>query len=138
MIKVPSPEELIQIFQKDAFACFTGCEIIEAEEGRARVRMVIRPQHLNGVGLLHGGAVFTAADLACAVAANSHGRVAVTLSCAVTYMSPATGKSIVATASEIAHSARIGTYSIDVVDEASGKLITSLQATAYITDKRVI
>ena len=92
MSKKPTPERLIQYFQNDAFARFAGCEIVEAGEGWAKVRMVIAPHHLNGVGLVHGGAVYMAADLAGAVAANSHGSVAVTLSATATYMKPRQGR----------------------------------------------
>ena len=137
MTQKPTPEELKRFFLKDEFARFVGCTIIEAGEGRAKVRMEIGPHHLNGGGLLHGGAVFTAADLTGAVAANSHGRFAVALSCTVTYMKPAKGRAIVATAREISRRRKIGTYVIDVIDEDSGELVASLQETAFITDKNI-
>lgn len=137
MTRKPTPEELKQFFSKDEFARFVGCAVIEAGEGRAKVRMEIGPHHLNGGGLLHGGAVFTAADLAGAVAANSHGRFAVALSCTVTYMKPAKGRAVVATAREISRSRRIGTYVIDVIDEDSGEPVASLQEIAFITDRDI-
>ncbi len=135
MIRKPTPEELIRHFQNDAFARFTGCEIIEAGEGWAKVRMGIDRHHLNGVGLVHGGAVYMAADLAGAVAANSHGHVAVTLSATATYMKPGQGGSILATAREVSRSRKIGVYAVDVIDEASGETIASFQQTAFVTEK---
>jgi acyl-CoA thioesterase len=132
-----SPERLIQYFRKDEFARYVGCEIVEAAEGMAKVRMEIRPHHLNGVGLLHGGAIFTAADLAAAVAANSHGRVAVAVSCTVIYMKPASGKAIVATAREISRSRKIAAYEVNVVDEQSCETVASFQGTAYRMDKDI-
>jgi acyl-CoA thioesterase len=137
MSQAVSAEKLIGYFQKDEFARFIGCEITDAGEGWAKVRMEIRPHHLNGVGILHGGAIFTVADLAGAVAANSHGNVAVGISCTVTYMKPPKGKSIIATAREISRSRRIGHYDIDIVDGDSGEAIATFQGTAYFTDKDI-
>ncbi len=130
-------ERLKKYFSRDEFARFIGCDIVDAGEGWAKVRMEIGPHHLNGVGLLHGGAVFTAADLAAAVAANSHGRVAVAVSSTVIYMKPARGKAIVATARETSRGRRIGTYAIDVVDEDSGETVSTFQETAFITEKDI-
>ncbi len=132
-----SSEGLKKYFSKDEFARSIGCEIVDAGEGRAKVRMEVRPQHLNGVGLLHGGAIFTAADLACAVAANSRGRVAVLVSSTVIYMKPARGKAIVATARELSRTRKLGTYTVDVVDEDSGETVSTFLGTVSIADKDI-
>ena len=51
----------------DKFCRFNGMEVISVEKGFARTKMEVRPQHLNGLGTVHSGAIFTLADLAFAV-----------------------------------------------------------------------
>ena len=66
-------EDLKRFFKRDRFAEFLGIELLEAGEGYARSRMQIGEEHLNGIGTVHGGAIFTLADFTFAVASNSHG-----------------------------------------------------------------
>lgn len=66
---------LKEFFGKDRFAADAGCEIVEASEGHAIVRMTVEERHLNAGGVCQGGAIFTLADLANAVCTNSHGQL---------------------------------------------------------------
>ena len=68
---MPSLEELRERFREDRYATqLTGADILEAEPGRALVGLRLRPDHLNANQKVMGGAVFTLADFAFAVAAN--------------------------------------------------------------------
>jgi len=51
-------------FERDRFARYVGVELVEVSEGKAVARMKIREHHLNGVGIVHGAAIFSLADLA--------------------------------------------------------------------------
>ncbi|RLD69552.1 MAG: phenylacetic acid degradation protein, partial [Bacteroidetes bacterium] len=51
-------ENIRKFFKKDRFAEYVGIELVEVSEGRAKVRLKIRQEHLNGVDLVHGGAIF--------------------------------------------------------------------------------
>ena len=66
-----------EFFARDRFARHSGIELLEVSEGFARAKMPLGPFHHNGIGTVHGGALFTLADLAFAAASNSHGTVAV-------------------------------------------------------------
>ena len=70
-------ERIKSFFQRDRFAALAGIELLEVSPGYAKVKMPIDERHLNGVSCVHGGAIFTLADFALAVASNSHGTVAV-------------------------------------------------------------
>ncbi len=65
------------IQQRDAFCRLTGVVIEEVSAGYARGYLEAGPQHLNSVGCVQGGAIFTLADTLFAAASNAHGRVAV-------------------------------------------------------------
>jgi acyl-CoA thioesterase len=92
--------------------------------------MEVKPFHLNGVGLVHGGALFTLADFAFAAAANSHEEVAVAINASISYLKGIKTGTLYAEAEEISNSRKISVYSIKVTDEA-GQLIAMFHGMAY-------
>ncbi len=123
-------DELKTIFQQDHFAAHTGIEIVETGDGCARTRLVLRPHHVNGLGTIQGGAIFTLADLAFAVAANSHGVKVIGLNASVNWVRAARGGVLTAEAREVSCSRRIATYTVTVTDD-DGRLIATFQGTGY-------
>ncbi len=75
-----------EFIESDRFAKHCGIELIDVGDGWARAQMRIEDHHLNGVDVVHGGAVFSLADLVFAAAANSHGTVAVAINASIWYM----------------------------------------------------
>jgi len=49
---------------------------VQVAPGQAEVRMPLDQRHLNGAGIVHGGAIFSLADVAFAAASNAHGTLA--------------------------------------------------------------
>ena len=117
-------------FRKDLFAGFVGIDLIEAGNGRAKARLPIGDRHRNGLGLVHGGAIFTLADLAFAAAVNSRGRAAVAIHCSISYLKAAAGDVLFAEAEEISCGPKIAAYTIRVTD-ASGEIIALFEGMAY-------
>jgi acyl-CoA thioesterase len=120
-------------FEKDRFARqTTGVRILEARVGFARTEMTVGPEHLNSVGVLQGGALFTLADFAFAIASNSHGVVALACQAEVTFLKPVTsGATLTATAEEIARTRRLSTCVVRLTDE-QGDLVALFKGIAYI------
>jgi len=82
------------LFSGDAYATkTTGAVLDEARENYARCHLVLGPQHKNANGQVMGGAIFTLADFAFAVAANGPGMETptVTLSSQIQFLAPARG-----------------------------------------------
>ncbi len=50
------------------FFCLAGIEVVHTEEGRATLKMSVRPDMHNGVGWLQGGLLVALADEAMALA----------------------------------------------------------------------
>lgn len=117
-------------FDKDTFAQYCGIELVEAENGHSEARLKILPHHLNGVGTVHGGMIFSLADLAFAAACNSHGTVAVAINVNIQYLKAVSGGGLVARAREVSLSRKIGTYAVEVTDD-EGNLVASFQGMAY-------
>ena len=75
----PLFSDYLKIFEKDRFAKTSGIRLLEASPGYAKAEMVINENHLNAVGVVQGGAIFTLADFTFAVASNSHGKMALAI-----------------------------------------------------------
>ena len=115
----------------DPFARSLGVELIEVAPGYAKLAMVVREDMLNSHDTAHGGAVFSLADAAFAVASNSHGPLAVALEVSIHYVAPAyPGDRLVAEAREESQGRRIGVYRLQVTNQ-EGTLVAVAQATAY-------
>ncbi len=109
-------------FNNDAWAKEVGIELMEFSAGRAKVRMMIEKKHLNGHGTVHGGAIFTLADTAFALASNSHGIPAAAINAHISYVKSATAGTLYAEAAESSLSPKIATYSVIVTDDTGGKI----------------
>ncbi len=124
-------EHISTAVDNDRFAEHTGIELVEVSKGYARAEMKVEEKHLNGLGLAHGGAIFTLADLAFAAACNSHGIDAVAVNINISYFKPAKlGQILTAEAKEISLSRKLGNYNISVFNE-DGQQIAAIQGTAF-------
>jgi acyl-CoA thioesterase len=105
-----------QFFSKDAYAHEAGIELMEVGEGRAAVKMQITDRHRNSHGTVHGGAIFTLADTAFALASNSHGVPAAAINAHISYVKSATSGTLFARAEEFSINPKIATYTVRVTD----------------------
>lgn len=119
-----------EFFKNDRFAEHCGIELVEVGEGRAKTRMKIEDRHLNGVNVVHGGAIFTLADLAFAAASNSHGTVAVAINASIWYVKAGLSGTLFANAREVSLNPKLATYSIEVTDDA-GEIIAVFEGMVY-------
>lgn len=95
-----------------------GMELLACEPGRALMRMVIRPLHLNGHRICHGGFIFTLADSTFAFACNSHNRNTVAAGCAIEFLRPAhEGDVLTCEGLEQTLSGRHGIYDMKVTNQ---------------------
>jgi len=103
--------------ERDRFAAHTGIKLEEVSPGYARVSMAVEDYHLNGMNMVHGGAIFTLADFAFAAAANAAGQATVSISASISFMKSSRGKILTAEAREVSASRRVVYYQMDVFDE---------------------
>jgi len=115
---------------KDQFAIKTvGIELIEAEPGKGRAKLRLEEKHLNGLGIVQGGAIFTLADFALAAASNFDSP-AVSIQANISYFKAVSSGTLYATAIEESRTTRLGTYLIRITNE-SDELLALMQATVY-------
>ena len=111
-------EEVQRVFRNDRFATDAcGCRVVEASRGHAVCEFDITPGHRNETGGVMGGAIFTVADLAFAVASNVGEPVTVSVSSSIEFMSAAKGEKLIATADVDKNGRTLGFYNCLVTDE---------------------
>ena len=125
-----------KIFSRDRYAALSAIEILEAGIGFCRARMTIEDKHLNSVDIVHGGALFTLADLAFAVASNSHGQVALAINAHITFLHAVSDGTLIATATEVDEPGRLGTYNVIITDE-NDKKIASFNGMVYRKNQQI-
>jgi len=124
-------KKIKKFFKKDTFAEHVGIELLELSEGKAKARLKIKEDHLNAVDVVHGGAIFTLADLAFAAASNSHGTVALAINANISFLkSVGKGATLTAEAKEISRNPKLATYSILVTNDEK-ETIAIFQGTVY-------
>ena len=124
-------DSIARFFERDRFAKENGIHVLEVRPGFARTQMTVEPRHLNSIGILQGGALFTLADLAFAVASNSHGVVAVACQADITWFKAVQSGRLTATAEEISRTRKLSTCLIRVTDE-NGELVALFKGVAYV------
>lgn len=116
--------------RRDRLAQHLGIELVEVGEGCAVAEMEVQPHHLNGVDLVHGGALFSLADFVFAAASNSHGRVAVAINAHISFVKAATGGRLRAEGRETSLGPKLATYDI-VVSDGEGREVALFQGMVY-------
>ena len=116
----------------DPFAAYLGIIIEDVSEGYARLSLKVRPEYLNAVGRAHGGAVGMIIDQAFAVAANSRGVSAVSLTMTASYHAGAPcGSTLVAEARPVDLKKKVSTWDIVVRTREENTLIATARGIAY-------
>lgn len=111
-----------QFLNADTYAQENGIKLIEAGCGHARVAMQIQPKHLNSHGTVHGGALFTLADCAFAIASNSHGIPAAAINASISYLTAAREGRLIAVAEEFAKNKKLASYTVIITDEHENRI----------------
>lgn len=125
-------EQAKKFFSADAFAVErAGARIEEIGEGFALCSMAYGSQHLNAAGTVMGGAIFTLADFAFAVAANGGGKKTVSLSSQISFMAAPKGGMLYAKAQLIKEGGHTCFYSVDITD-GENRRIAAVSVTGYI------
>lgn len=86
----------------DAASRTLGIELVDASAGSATVSMLVTEAMVNGLGVCHGGVVFTLADTAMAIASNSSGVPTLASAASIELLAPsAVGDRLSATCTEV-------------------------------------
>lgn len=109
-------------FMLDRFATHGGCTIEKIEDGYAQCSMTLTENHLNAAKTVMGGALFTLADFAFAVAANWNRPLTVSQSSSISFLGVAKGQRLTAEAQLIKDGRTVCYYTVTITDER-GKIV---------------
>jgi len=102
--------------------------------GYACAVMKVKPELLNGVGVTHGGAIFSLADVAFAAASNAHGPVALALNVNIHFLKATTeGDILTAIAREENLTRKTGLYRLEVRN-GNGEMVALAEGLVYRRD----
>ena len=105
--------------------------------GQARLSMVVRSDMVNGLGLCHGGIIFSLADSTMAFASNAYGAHAVAQHAGVTFIRPGRlGETLTAVAEERSRSGRSGIYDVRVTGSSDGSVVAEFRGHIRLTGGR--
>ena len=111
-------EEVRELFGNDRFATEAcGCRVLEASRGHAVCAFDIAPIHLNAMGNVMGGAIFTLADFALAIACNMGEEPTVAVNNTIEYLNSSKGSALIATCDADKSGRNLGFYTVEVKDD---------------------
>ncbi len=115
------------MWQADRASRELGMRLDAATPGHARLCMTITGAMANGLGICHGGFIFSLADSAMAFASNQRGDTAVAQHASISFIRPArVGEMLVAEAVERTRAGRSGIYDVRVTT-AGGDLVAEFR-----------
>lgn len=123
--------------ENDRFCRVNGIRITKLEEGLAEGELEVGENHLNGLGIVQGGALYTLADFTFAGAVNSFGVQGISMSSSTAYLRPGTGKRIFAKARLVNKSRRTAVFDVDVFNE-QGKILQHNTITGFLFEDRPV
>jgi len=131
-------EEIFELIKSDPFAKRMGVEMLLVEEGRAVARMELTDSHRNFLGMVHGGAIFSLADVAFGAAANSWGTRSMAIHITIDYLAaPGDTPWLEAEVCKTGRAGRACHYGMEVRN-SSGEVIAVLSGWAYQTKKDLL
>ena len=107
------------------FGNYLGVKISEIKIAYAKCELAIREDFMNPHGTVHGGVIFTLADIAAGTAASTYGQACTTLDAHIQFLAAAKKSHVLyCEANEIKHGKTISVYETRMTDE-TGKLIST-------------
>ena len=126
------------LLRRDRFSRALGIELVEARPGRVILAMTVARRHLNCFGMAHGGVLFTLADTAFGMAANTHGTIAVAIDTNIAFaVAVKEGDRLTARATETARGRRTAVYRVEI-ERQDKAVVAAFGGTVYLTGRPIV
>ena len=120
----------------DKFICqLIGINLLEVGVGHAKAELVIKPEHMNGVGICQGGVLFSLADYALAAASNYNEDSVLSLDVSISYCRPVTSGRSVAEAKETCRT-RTTALGDAIIRDEQGRVICMARSRGFVKQAR--
>ncbi|HYK57438.1 MAG TPA: hydroxyphenylacetyl-CoA thioesterase PaaI [Flavisolibacter sp.] len=131
-------EVVTKMMREDLFSQWLKIKILDIKEGYSKIRMTLREEMINGLGVVHGGIAFSLADSAFAFACNNRNNLSLALDTSINFtktMKP--GDVLTAEAKELHNGKSTGLYLITVTNQNSEQ-VALFKGTCFRTGKTLI
>lgn len=136
----PRFEEALMAWQKtkNPFWSLLGMELVAVKKGWAKIRLPFSEKLANGIGLAHGGAIFSPADSAVGMALVGlldRDETISTLEMKINFLKPLTGGAIIAEARIVHRGSMTAIGEVEVRDEDKNLVAKGLATYAIVKKK---
>lgn len=115
----------VKMFDSD-FSKHMGLYVIAQSTGYCKVRLDVKKEHMNPIGSVHGGALFTMADEACGIAASTTGGICTTVDSHIEFLNAAIGvEYLTAEAKPKKIGKKIRSFIVEIKDEKDRLIATA-------------
>lgn len=135
----PLPGEVVtHMMQHDMFSQWLGIQVLHVQEGYSKIKMTVRPEMINGFGIVHGGIAFSMADSCFAFACNNRNVLSVALDTSINFTKPVhVGDVLTAEAKELHNGKSTGLYHITITNQ-NEHTVALFKGTCFRTNKTLI
>jgi acyl-CoA thioesterase len=127
-----------QMMRDDLFSQWLGIEVMEVKEGYSKIKMTIRKEMINGLGVVHGGIAFSLGDSCFAFACNNRNNLSVALDTAINFTKPVhVGDELIAEAKEVHNGKSTGLYHITITNQRD-HVVAFFKGTCFRTGKMLV
>lgn len=111
-------EILREIYENNEYMQTLGIELLEIRTGYTKARMKVKKEICNPYGSVHGGCLFSLADIIAVIAGSTYGNFTSTVSGNMNYVSPAMNTEyIYCTAEVVRQGKKISVYNVTLVND---------------------
>lgn len=126
------------MMENDQFSQWLGIIVLDVQEGYSKICMTVRPEMVNGFGIVHGGIAFSLADSAFAFACNNRNVLSVALDTSINFLKPVMVNDVLeAEAKELHNGKSTGLYHIAITNQY-GHIVAVFKGTCFRTNKNLI
>ncbi len=125
---------LFDFAENDRFAKHAGIEMLDITAESAKAKLTIKKHHLNGVNIVHGGALFTLADLVFGALGYVHDQNAVSINASISYFKAVAKGTLIAEGKLVTLTPKLGSYTVHISDE-KGDIVAVFQGLGYRRQK---
>lgn len=127
-----------KMMRDDLFSQWLGISVIDIREGYSKIKMTVRPEMINGFGIVHGGVAFSLADSCFAFACNNRNVLSVALDTSINFTKPVhVGDVLIAEAKELHNGKSTGLYHITIKNQ-NDHIVALFKGTCFRTNKTLI
>ncbi len=136
---MPTANEVVtHMMKNDLFSQWLGIEVLDIKDGYSKIKMSVRPEMINGFGIVHGGIAFSLSDSAFAFACNNRNNLSVALDTSINFTKPVhVGDVLTAEAKELHNGKSTGLYHITVTNQRD-HVVALFKGTCFRTNKALM